>query len=409
MILANKQEISAFNHPDTLLIISAYPKSTSLHTGGGLSSYTKYTVQSILKASPRQKIIVLANILDQKETYLENNVLVIRCWQRNSPFLIFQIFSQILKFFRPKNILTEFEFAAYGEVFVTLQIGLLISKLRLLGKNTTTVVHQVVTDLDDLATHTGLAQSHKQIKTYNIFLRLFYRLLALGSHHVITLENKLADRFNQITSTQKALAIPHGLFPQNRLKKSIAKKILGYRPQEIYVLAFGYLSHYKGSDVLVEAFQKPLVIKGKSVKLVLAGGESPTQGHKTHYHEFYRQLYEKIQDNPNIIRTGFIPDKRVRTIYSAADLIIFPYRAFMSASGPLALAIAYNRPFIASKKLNNYTEFSFTNNPIAIRNMLRRVFSHPDLYRKIVKQSKKMRHDRDFNLQGQIYLDILQK
>jgi glycosyltransferase involved in cell wall biosynthesis len=160
---------------------------------------------------------------------------------------------------------------------------------------------------------------------------------------------------------------------------------------------------------LVNAFQKKLTVNGREVKLILAGGESPTQGQKTHYHEFYSRLYKKILNNPNIIHTGFVPDSLVKTYFSASDLAILPYRTFMSASGPLALAIAFNRPFIASKKLNNYTDFTFNNNHVSIRNLIRKVLSNKELHQKITKHSKSMRLERDFNNQGQLYLDIVKK
>jgi hypothetical protein len=39
----------------------------------------------------------------------------------------------------------------------------------------------------------------------------------------------------------------------------------------------------------------------------------------------------------------------VAKIYSVADLVVFPYRARMSSSGALALALQYRKPFISSK------------------------------------------------------------
>ena len=125
-------------------------------------------------------------------------------------------------------------------------------------------------------------------------------------------------------------------------------------------MSFGYLSHYKGTDLLVKAFHKPLKINGKKVKLILAGGESPTQGQKYHYQHFYKNLYQSISDNENIIHTGFVPQEKIKHVFSSSDLVIFPYRAFMSASGPISLALSFNKPIIVSNQLENYSTISLS-------------------------------------------------
>jgi len=44
--------------------------------------------------------------------------------------------------------------------------------------------------------------------------------------------------------------------------------------------------------------------------------------------------------------------------FAAADLVILPYRTFMSSSGPLSVAFSYGKPFIVSKNLSSYFDSS---------------------------------------------------
>ncbi len=398
-------QLSAFNRPDSLLVISTYPDQKTTHTGGGLATYTKNSLLAIRKADPLRKIIVLANITDEPETYLEKGILVIRCWERSLLSFYFPLTQALLKFDQVKNILLGFEFAAFGDLFTTGLLPLYLSILKLAGKRLVTVVHQVVSDLTDLATHTGI-DKNKHLNLYNRLLIAYFRWLGFASHKIVTLEQNLADRFNLIVPGMKATAIPHGLYPKKAIEKKLAQSRLNLDSRHLFVLCFGYLSHYKGSDLIVKAFKKPLLVGKKKVRLILAGGENQTQGQKHHYRHFYKNLYKAIDNNPNIIHTGFVPDTRIKSFYSAADLVVFPYRTFMSASGPLSLAIAYRKPFIVSEPLANYSPASFGLTTDSIRQSLKDTLSKKSRMNKLTELSQTMSAQRNFNRQGALYLAL---
>jgi glycosyltransferase involved in cell wall biosynthesis len=398
-------QLSAFNRPDSLLVISTYPDQKTTHTGGGLATYTKNSLLAIRKADPLRKIIVLANIIDEPEIYLEKGILVIRCWERSLLHFYFPLTKALLKFDQVKNILLGFEFAAYGDLFTTGLLPLYLTILKFAGKHLVTVVHQVVADLTDLAIHTGI-DKNKHLNLYNRLLTTYFRWLGFASHKIVTLETNLADRFNEIVSDHKAIAIPHGLYPKKAIDQKLAQKRLNLDSKNLYVLCFGYLSHYKGSDLIVKAFKKPLMAGGKKVRLILAGGENQTQGQKHHYQRFYKNLYKAIDNNPNIIHTGFVPDTRIKTFYSAADLTVFPYRTFMSASGPLSLAIAYRKPFVVSTALSNYSSTTFDLSIDSIRKTIKDALSKKRNLSQLEKLSQVMATERNFNHQGSLYLSL---
>lgn len=397
-----------FNSPGSLLVVSAYPAKHTTHNGGGLASYTKNTVKAVKKAFPKARIVVLANIIDAPEVYLDNGVLVVRCWERSFLKLYPTLMSNVLRFNRIKKVLFGFEFAAYGDIVTTAAIPVFLGLLSLLGKRVVTVIHQVTLHLSDLAVHTGLSKNPSSIPFYNSALRTFYLFLGLGSSKVVTLEKELTDRFNSIVPG-KAVTIAHGLRRRHPFKRNQALKKLNLDPSHYYVLAFGYLSHYKGSDLLVKAFEQPLEVNGKKVRLILAGGENPTQGQKHHYRHFYEKLYKHIDDNPAIIHTGFVPDHRIKTYFSAADLVIFPYRAFMSASGPLSLALGFAKPILVSNKLKDYSPYTFTPTSRAIRESIVNALENKGNIKLMTQLSREISRDRDFSLQGEQYLHLFTK
>ena len=397
-----------YNQRDTILVIAPYPARSTTHTGGGIASYSKNTILAIKKANPTQKIVVLANIIDEPETYLENDILVVRCWDRN-PGLYLQLLRQINKYSQAKKVLFEFEFAAYGDFLTTSLIPLLLTYLRLTGKSITTVLHQVVADLKQLGQHVGLSHKPKSLNIFNRGLHLFYQIIALLSNQVITLEEPLAKKLKAITGRTNIVTIPHGLYPKKAINRHQALTHLNLNSKNLYVLAFGYLSHYKGSDLIVKAFKRPIKIGGKTVKLILAGGESPTQGQKNHYRGFYKRLYDAIDNNENIIHTGFVPETRIKSYFSAADLVVFPYRTFMSASGPLSLAASYQKPFLASQPLSIYNpDFVETSAEDFRRAVIDSLKSKKHL-ENLRQNSKSLGVKRNFDIQGQIYLNLISR
>ena len=380
------------------MVITSYPIHGTVHTGGGLASYTKNTLLGIKKAFPDQKIIVLANTIKDPETYEENGILVLRCWRRNSTTLLSSILKQIISFNSVKNILFEFEFAAYGNLFITSLLPIFLASLKLMGKNLVGVIHQVVTDLSQLTSHVGITKN--DVSKYNFFLKLYYQLLLSVFANVVVLETELKNRLDKLThSHDNIICLPHGIVPQKKHHQSAAKKILGLERGTFHVLAFGYLGYYKGSDLLVKAFQKPIKVNGKNVKLILAGGESPTQGQKGHYQAYYAKLYHEIDSNPNIIHTGFVPDSKIKKYFSASDLTVFPYRSFMSASGPASLALSYGNKMLVSEAFSHYSKATFKLDTASLRRaivtQLKKSKSHTDASvladRSFVKQASQYR------------------
>lgn len=133
---------------------------------------------------------------------------------------------------------------------------------------------------------------------------------------------------------------PHPVYNRfgDRTDRDAARTRLGVRGRRV-VLFFGYVRAYKGLDVLLEAIG--LLDPALDVELVVAG-------------EFYedRSGYdERIRALPAgarvTVRAEYIPTERVRDYFSAADVVVLPYRT-ATQSGIAQIAYNFDLPVIAS-------------------------------------------------------------
>ena len=349
--------IKNYNKPESLLVISSYPKKQETYSNGvcAVASFTKNTISSLSKIQKFKKIIVLTMVLDKEEVYEENGILVVRCFRRNNPFSYFDLFKKIRLFNVTRKVLIEFEFASFGDTKATLAILPLVWSLYFLRKDVTIVVHQVVLDLNKLGGHIGISSRKILSYIFNPALMLYYRLLSYPAKNIVVLEEDLRERISTIVRPEKVHFVPHGVpkVQMHNLKKRAARKLLGIE-DEIIILYFGYLTWYKGVDFLIRTFIGKKRLNGKKIKLIIAGGPSFTQEKKPHYKKFITTIQNMMKKAPSNVKfTGFVEEKDIPLYFSASDLVVLPYRAFISSSGPLSFALAFNKPFLLSEALGD--------------------------------------------------------
>ena len=141
--------------------------------------------------------------------------------------------------------------------------------------------------------------------------------------------------------TQKPAAYtPHPLYDNygEVLSKEIACKKLLLNREHQYLLFFGFIRKYKGLDILLEALQDKHFIDS-NIHLIVAG---------EFYDEetFYQPLLEKIKDRLHLFTT-FIPNDDVKLYFSAADLIVQPYRS-ATQSGITQIAYHFEKPMVVT-------------------------------------------------------------
>lgn len=135
---------------------------------------------------------------------------------------------------------------------------------------------------------------------------------------------------------------PHPLYDHfgKALAKNIARKELQLDEDWNYLLFFGIIREYKGLDLALKALASEK-LKDAKIKLIVAG-------------EFYsdeKAYFDMVEDlgisDRVIFQSEYIPDQIVPVYFSAADLIIQPYKD-ATQSGVTQIAYHFNKPVLVS-------------------------------------------------------------
>jgi glycosyltransferase involved in cell wall biosynthesis len=139
-----------------------------------------------------------------------------------------------------------------------------------------------------------------------------------------------------------ALFSPHPVYDNygSMLDKTEARQKIGIPPQGRYIMFFGFIRKYKGLDILLEAMADERFAQ-ENIKLIVAG-------------EYYgdQEEYENLIDRLNIrdklhLFTDFIPNSEVKNYFSAADVVVQPYRT-ATQSGISQIAYHFEKPMIVT-------------------------------------------------------------
>lgn len=138
---------------------------------------------------------------------------------------------------------------------------------------------------------------------------------------------------------------PHPLYDNfgKAVAQREAQEKLHLDPQYTYLLFFGFIRDYKGLDLLLKAFSRVKAsAEGKNAKLLVAGEFYNNA-------EQYYQLEKELGLEGEVIwRTDFIPDDQVRFYFSAADLIVQPYKS-ATQSGVTQIAYHFEKPMLVTR------------------------------------------------------------
>lgn len=415
-----KKFIDKYNTTDTLLVISLYPKKGELYSTGtsGLASYTKNVVTNL-----KRKVIVLGNYETKPTIYEENNTLVVRCFKFNKINMWLNIFNAMRHYPLAKQVLLQFDFAVYGNTLTTAFVIPFLTILALAGYQTSITLHHVITDIKKLSGHVGLGNGKiDAIKAffYNTFFHLFYTLTNIFTSNIIVLEDILKNKLETVIDSSKITAIPHGvdttLIPMD---KKEARKSLGIPQDEHVIIFFGFINWFKGADIFAKIYNNHQQLLGKKVRCIIAGGVSATLKDKPYYQSYFTNVMQTVKASDTVEVTGYVPQEKIRAYFSAADLVVFPYRYFMTASGVLSLVFSYKKPFIISSAIKemfdspalqqalkettlNETDFVFNLNKKSCLSLTRKVLKN-GIKTKMRKFTQVLREERSYKNTALLY------
>lgn len=170
----------------------------------------------------------------------------------------------------------------------------------------------------------------------------FTRYFLKSCDAFITMSEKVMQDLRLFEKEKPAALVAHPLYDNfgAAISKQEARKYLGLPEKEKIILFFGFIRHYKGLDLLLEAMADSR-IREKRIRLLIAG-------------EFYEEArpYQEQMEKLGIVdslflRTDFIPDSEVKYYLCAADAVIQPYRN-ATQSGVTPLAYHFEKPMLVT-------------------------------------------------------------
>jgi glycosyltransferase involved in cell wall biosynthesis len=170
----------------------------------------------------------------------------------------------------------------------------------------------------------------------------FTRYFLKSCDAFITMSEKVMKDLRVYEKNKPAKIVQHPLYDNFGLpvSKQEAREKLKINNEELIILFFGFIRHYKGLDILFEAMADDR-IKKAGIKLLVAG----------EFYEDKRQYLDLIDqlgiEDQLILKTDFIPDSEVRNYLCAADAVIQPYRN-ATQSGVTPLAYHFEKPMVVT-------------------------------------------------------------
>jgi len=374
--------------------ISIYPDKGKKHIkSGGVTSYTKNLINNIPYEESDQ-VYILCNKIDGKyDSYTEDNIQVIRCFDKNPKF-IYQLYKEIQKI-NPDTIHIQQELSLYGNIITAYLLQWLI--LLLSKYNTTITLHGVISIKNIDQNFVKENNSTLPVWLVKLAFLIIYKPLCLFSKGIIVHENifkKILIEEYKIKEN-KITVIPHGIEDFQALSQQEAIKHLSLPKDKNIALFMGYLTGYKGLDLLIEGFSEYIKQDPKAY-LVIGAGKNPKLKDDTNYLNEYKRIQDKAQkllgDHHQWV--GFIEEQDIKYYYSASDVSIYPYTNQLSSSGPMSIAIGFEKPFLASEVFDNFIEnkdILFQRKPNSIKDSLVKFFKSKENFIQYIQNLKKER------------------
>jgi glycosyltransferase involved in cell wall biosynthesis len=158
----------------------------------------------------------------------------------------------------------------------------------------------------------------------------------------LVMSEQVKSDLQQLGIRKETVLLPHPLFDHfgERVDRLQARNALKLDPNRRVLLFFGFIRHYKGVDILLEAMTDPR-IREMDCQLIIAGefyeDEEP-------YRQFIRT--HKLEGTVRV-DNHFIPESQIAWYFSAADVLVQPYR-HATQSGVTPLAMHFDLPMIVT-------------------------------------------------------------
>jgi D-inositol-3-phosphate glycosyltransferase len=158
----------------------------------------------------------------------------------------------------------------------------------------------------------------------------------------LVMTKAVENDLRQFTDDMPCVISPHPLFDNYSVPVSRAEAIVRLKlcPSDRFMLFFGFIRGYKGLDLLLKAMGEKC-IRDLGVKLIVAG----------EFYEDEKPYFDLIHSlglgDRITFHSHFISDEEVKYYFSAASLVVQPYRS-ATQSGVTQVAYHFNKPMIVT-------------------------------------------------------------
>lgn len=170
---------------------------------------------------------------------------------------------------------------------------------------------------------------------------LLNRYFAKAPHGFVAMSGTVAAALQSYAGNRPVVQRFHPVYDDfgESIPRAEARRQLELSGTGRIMLFFGFIRHYKGLDLLIEALGK---LSDLADMQLLVAGEWYQDGAPV------KALAERMGLSDRIIwHDRFIPDSMIRVYFSAADVIAQPYRS-ATQSGITAIAYRYEKPIITT-------------------------------------------------------------
>ena len=336
MLKEKKKNIRGIESRKIVIVSSVLPAT----------NYSSYLIDALQEKMPDGMDVTVYTSREKTnlKVSLKNIKLV---WNKNI-FYPFQILIQALKD-KPGVLHIQHEINMFGGPVTAIVFPILLVLLKLFRFKIIVTIHAVVARKDVskefLETFFG---SGREILVF--FVRVFFYILYKSTGifadkilvHANVLKYILVNDYK--IRKDKIIVICHGVPEKIEFNKNFSPacnwaRLISDKP---FILYYGYFHKRKGIEIIIQSFKK--VLKDFSgLKLVMAGGTL-----QENYRQQVEMLVQKLNIEKNVIFTGFIEEIYLSWLMVNCRFILLPAQYSISASGPLAQAIAYHKPVIVS-------------------------------------------------------------
>jgi glycosyltransferase involved in cell wall biosynthesis len=346
-----------------IVLITPFPNPQDVHAKNtGVGSYSFLLVQELRK---QMEVEVWAQKGESLQDFTESNLSVKRVWNKG----VAGIFAIIKKLWvaRPDIIHVQQELNIFGGTLAVVLSPTLFIIARILGVEVVTTMHGGfgLQNVDAVfVKENGYTLPPFVIK---IAMFLIFGLIAHASNKIIVHEEWQKDELHKdyFVNKKKIFVIPHGV-PDSVEIVPRAKEKLGIDNDKKVFLYMGFAARYKGLPELLDCYKNFISSdENKNSLLIVGAGPAPRLEEDKAYMDWYNNLkteYEKLGDFVRWV--GFIPSDQIATYYSGADSVLFPYSRRLAASGPMAIAIGYEKDIVLSSILKGVSIFHFNLNDV---------------------------------------------